>query len=81
MKITKVIAALVFGLFLTLSSVVGVSAQDDTMKTKQTNMTMKAKPHHHHKMMKRHHKMKAKHHRKMMKHHHMMKKTTMTKTT
>ncbi len=59
MKVTKGIAALVFGLFLSFSAVVGVSAQDNTM-TKQTDMKkgdmkedrtearMTKKHHHHH---------------------------------
>ncbi len=72
MKVTRIIAALVFGMFLALGTVVGVSAQDDTMKAKQDDTKMmKTKSTHH--MMKHHHMMAKKHHK--MKKHHMMKKT------
>ncbi len=78
MKITKVFAAFVFTLLLTLTTVVGVSAQDDTMKGKQTTMTKTITKTTHHRSMKKHPKMMAKHHRKAM--HHTTKKTTKTET-
>jgi uncharacterized protein (DUF697 family) len=81
MKVKKVIAALVFGMFLALGSVIGVSAQDDTMKPKQTDTTqkdtkmMKTKSRRH--MTKKHHTMKK---RNMMKKRSMMKKKAEAKT-
>ncbi len=88
MKFTKVIAALVFGLFLSFSAVVGVSAQDDTM-TKQTETTMTqtkstghmGKKRHMMMMKKRHMMMMKKRHMMMMKKRHMMKKHRMMKKT